>query len=155
MGVSYRVEPLSREAAARLRSRGLAVPDGRGRNPTPAELRQALAELPGRYTFRLRPGGRPPAGGEWHVDITTRRHPADGPWAWLRVDGYLGENQPVCLGELRGSPRVVLGCLLRLAARTGPLVLACDADEGGGPVVVAAGSDLNQLLAAVDGGGLP
>jgi hypothetical protein len=147
MGVIWTVVPLLAERrddyAAWLReSYDIACPAGVGRFPTLPELHAVLDHLEG-YTSSWRTGKR----GYWYAD-TVEADTVDGESAdMLFIDD--NETATYGLGFQRGTPRLMLLILQRLARECGLLMLIPDTGEL--PVVVTADLDLDQTLLEWEG----
>ena len=140
MGVLYHVEPLDGEMTALLKEMGAAVPRaaGRGRNPTPAEVREACGALRGFTTrFNVKAKAR------WQAIVEGAK---GGEGTIVNVTKFSGaEDKPHAIWFEKGSPGVVLEIVKRLCAGCGPLVVL--PDSGDVPVLVTAGAVVKKLLA--------
>jgi hypothetical protein len=148
MGVLYTVIPLNtahEDFLPWLDELGVEYPTNEeGRNPTPQEVRAALAELRD-YTCDFSGGT---VGTFWQVDISWAAAPEDGPWTALRTLKYEGENDPIEIYFEKGWREAVLSVLTNLCRTTGPLVLIPDTGEK--PIVVTANRTIEETLAVWD-----
>jgi hypothetical protein len=124
MGVIYTARPLDHEIARWLSARGVACPAGKsGRNPSVAEVRQALGEIVDvRYHQSAGPGG---AG--WQIDVMHRADPANGRWTSIVSSGERDERAAIAFHK--GWSDLIIEIAYRLSARTGPLVLIPDTGD--------------------------
>jgi hypothetical protein len=136
VGVLYSVFPLDAKSRTGLARYGVKdVPVEDGRNPTPADVREALAEL---SEFRA-DDEVATASESWCVTVELAGAPEEGPWTHLRASPYVAENEPVELSFEKGWPDLVVRIMARLAERCGTLVLVPDTGEA--PLVVPSGAD--------------
>lgn len=141
MGISYTVLPLDAEIAAYLRQHRIAVPATRGRYPTPREIRDALAAMPGWFVqYASGPG--------WWQAIVTDVPLREQAEQYATINGlsFSGdEDEPLHVYFEKGSSLLNLRILERLTHRCGPLVMAADVSPV--PVLVTPGADNDWLHA--------
>src|SRR3974390_954328 len=90
MGVLYHIEPFNDEMASLLEEMGAAVPDSKGRSryPTPKEVREVCAALPG---FKTKFNVKPKSHWQAMIEDTKGRE-----WTMLNVEKFKGpENKPL------------------------------------------------------------
>ena len=117
MGVLYTIAPLDEELRSWLVSEGfVGLPSVHGRWPTPREVRDALARLPG-IQVTWDPAATPP-----EADLAT----ADGQWTALRLTHHTSDETPCQLYFSKGSQDLITSAILQLAEVTGPLVIYPD-----------------------------
>src|SRR6185369_5397833 len=137
MGVLYSVLPLTHELRPAMRDWGFPdVPFAEARNPTPAEIRGVLSNLPGYRAFFNDP---PTIGTGWQAEVEDASDAESGAWTLVNMSEYPGEDVPGEVWFEKGWPDLIVQTLVRLAARTGPLVLV--ADCGGSPLLIRATDD--------------
>jgi len=112
------------------------APPVEARNPTPAEIRTVLASLPG---YRASFNDPPTIGTAWQADVEDAIAPESGAWTLVNMSEYPGEDVPGKVWFEKGWPDLIVQILVKLAARTGPLVLV--ADCGGSPLLIQATDD--------------
>ena len=145
------ISPLSDDVAAALAVRGMRTPASRGRWPRVAEIRRILSEFPRReYGIVYRPKQNPDPGDLWYVSFD---------YSWdqdsdlrsetvLRLqDRYIDEEHTAAFRFDRGVPRVIFTFLQRLSGLIGPMVVFSIEDKLSAPVIVHAGTSVEQLLA--------
>jgi len=121
MSVVYVVRPMDHQIAHWLSTHGVDCPIGQnGRDPTLAEVRAALGEIPD-VRFHQTVGG---AGGGWEVDVMNRMDPANARWTSIRSSGAATDRAPIAFHK--GWSDLIVEIVHRLSARTGPLVLFPD-----------------------------
>ena len=142
MGVLYSVLPLDARTRKALAQYGVTeVPAEEGRNPTPAEVRGTLGELPG---YRVQYETPSIEDGSWGATVEDAANPEEGPWTHLRSREYAGEREPIELGFEKGWPDLIVRIVVRLTEACGTLVIVPDTGEA--PLVVSRGSDSEVLL---------
>ena len=143
MGVFYHVAPLDAEMAEFLEASGQRVPIRKkaSREPTPAEVREACAGLAGfRTEFNVRPRSS-----IWQavIDGATKANRDVG--TLLNVDKFNGdEDEPHSIWFEKGSPKVILEIVGRLARECGTLVVV--PDTGDAPIAVTGKDSVEKLL---------
>jgi hypothetical protein len=143
MGVFYLVDPLDDEEREWLESEGVALPRGgakRGRNPTPAEIREVCDALEGfRVEYNASVKDK-----FWQAVIEGIKGRDRRRWAVLSIDKWGGSEQKrYKIMFEKGDPSLILQIVHALSARCGPLLVAPDSDS---PVVVWPEADLKKLL---------
>lgn len=139
--VSYTATPYDEERRSWLIQHGVHVPapGSVARSPSDAELRAALAQLSDyRVSFHWLGDGRYQA----QVDSVV----AEGPWTTLNVRPHTLAPDRVEFWFEQGWPIAVVQVAARIAAYSGPLVVV--PDNGSRPLVVVAGIDPHEALAA-------
>jgi hypothetical protein len=145
MGVIYFVDPLDAETRDWLTAEGVELPRGlrRGRNPTPAEVREVCDALDGfRVEYRSSAEKK-----FWQADVRGVKGRDRARWTLLNIDKWGGsETRRSKILFEKGDPSLILQIVHALSARCGPLVVL--PDTGDPPVVVWPGADPKELLQA-------
>ena len=140
MGVMYSAFSITEEMASWLKEEAVDFPTGEAsRNPSLAEIKSVLAEL-NEYSIKC---SNEVFGSNWQAFIEHKDDPENKGWAILSIL-KLQEDENEFYFE-KGWPELVIEITTKLAEKTGPLVLICDA--GGAPLVVKSGANAGELLA--------
>jgi hypothetical protein len=138
MGVMYSVFPLEEKMHGWLEEQAIAFPTALSRNPTLVELQEVIASLES-HTATQSPGE---VGAPWEA-LVTRNGDANGQsWFVVRIL-HLTEGENDFYFD-KGAPELIIEVLIRLAVKTGPLVLVSDA--GDPPLVIQAGKSAKDLF---------
>jgi hypothetical protein len=141
-GVFYIVDPLDDDARQFLKEQGIAVPRGsaRGRNPTPAEIRDVCDSLDGfgvEYITSAKSR-------QWQANIEGLKGRGRNRGTLLNIENWGGsEQRRYQISFENGEPSLILQIVQLLSARCGPFVVVPDSDT---PVAVWPEADLKQLL---------
>jgi hypothetical protein len=143
MGVIYLVDPLDDEQREWLSEEGVALPGGtqRGRNPTPAEVREVCDALEGfRVSYNASAKNK-----YWQAEIQGIKGRDRNRGTLLNIDKWGGsEQRRYKITFEKGDPSLVLEIVCGLSVHCGPLVVTPDSGEP--PAVVWPEADLKKLL---------
>jgi hypothetical protein len=142
MGVLYIVIPLTDECSEWLKLENVPhpAPAPANRYPTPAEMAEALAQLPGYRVEVFKSLER----GSWYADVTWAADRMAAPGNMVCLHGYRSEHEPERFYIDKGPIELALRIAANLADRCGPLVVTADSDCI--PVVVTAGANIGALV---------
>lgn len=142
MGVLYIVIPLTEECSQWLASQGVQHPDPAATNryPTPVEMAEALARLPG-YRVEV---SRNAASGFWDGNVTWEADPMAAAGNMVCMNNYRSEYEPADFYISKGPIELALQIAANLVPRCGPLVVTADSDCI--PVVVTADANIAALV---------
>jgi len=142
MGVLYVVIPLTDECSEWLESEDVPHPPPAATNryPTPAEMADALANLPGYRAEIFKSLER----GSWYADVSWAADRMAAAGNMVCLHGYRSEHEPEQFYIDKGPIELALQIAANLAVRCGPLVVTADSDCV--PVVVTAGADIIALV---------
>ena len=139
MGADYAVGPLDESTKCWLREEGFAVPEARGRWPTPNEVRSALESFAGyTVTYATSTGG-------WDAEIVESERGHNGHMANVWVTEITDPDAPARINLHKPSLELSLRILEQLSRCCGPFLLmdCCS----GHKVVVMPGADVPKLIA--------
>lgn len=142
MGVFYLVEPLDDEQREWLQEVGVQLPRGKakGRNPTPAEIREICDALDG---FEIEYNNST-KNKFWQANVSGNIKPTRNRGTLLNIDNWGGsESRRYKISFEKGDPDVILKIVHALTAKCGPLMIVPDSDD---PIVVWAEADVQKLL---------
>jgi len=142
MGVFYLVEPFDDEQREWLEEAGVEIPEdaGKGRNPTPAEIREVCDALEG-FGVEYKSSGKNKF---WQADVTGNTKPTRNRWTLLNINNWGGsETRRYKIMFEKGDPDVIIKIVHGLSAKCGPLMIVPDSYE---PIVVWAEADVKKLL---------
>lgn len=141
MSVIHSIYPIDETMASDLNDESIEYPIGvASRNPFVEEIKAAISTLDVysvEYTKEV-------IGKRWQAEIKHKTDPENMAWVLLTIPKLQkGENE---FFFESGWPDLILEVVIKIAEKTGPLVLISDADEM--PLVVKPDADPKALLAS-------
>lgn len=141
MSVIHSVYPIDETMASDLDDESIEYPiDAASRNPLVDDIKAAIATLEAysvEYTNEV-------IGKRWQAEVKHKTDPENMAWALLTIT-KLQKGENAFFFE-NGWPDLILKIVIKIADKTGPLVLMSDADEM--PFIVDPGADPKALLAS-------
>lgn len=138
MGVLYSAIPIDSKIRRWLISAGVPVSDRDGQAPTLRQIQAAIATLDDQAVSYSS------GDDHWQAAIDDPQPPETGPWTILNVHGVTSPDEPCNFYFEKGWPSLIIKVVHRIAQRCGPLCVV--PDTGCPPVVVAADSDIHEII---------